>query len=113
MLEFENLVPRQIIINGSANKGFIVQCGCCTCVFTDKKEMVNAILDYINEPGKIEKEYNNSMKVPTGIGMTGMAMSEDCCDQSAAPAGAGNRLRGRGTGNINPCSEAEMTERRR
>ena len=53
------------------------------------------------------------MKVPTGIGMTGMVVSEDCCDQAAAPAGAQNRLRGRSPGNINPCSEAEMTERRR
>ena len=109
MLEFENLVPRQITINGSANKGFIVQCGCCTCVFTDKKEMVNAILDYINDPGKIEKEYNNSKKVPMGIGM-----AEDQCGEAVcAPAGTGltrNRVR---IADLNPCSEQEMTERRR
>jgi len=111
MLEFENLVPRQITINGSANKGFIVQCGCCTCVFTDKKEMVNAILDYINDPEKIEKEYNNSQKSPRG---TGLAIAEDQCGETVcAPAGAGlsrNRVR---ISDLNPCSEQEMTERRR
>jgi hypothetical protein len=111
MLEFENLVPRQIVISGSSNKGFIVQCGCCTCVFTDKKEMVNAILDYINDPDKIEREYNNSQKTPRGL----LATAEDCsCEQQ----GESRNASGSGVGmirhgNINPCAEAPMTERRR
>jgi len=57
---FENSLPYDIRISGSANKGFILNVGCCTCVFTNKKEMLSAISDYIDDPKKMEKEYTQS-----------------------------------------------------
>jgi hypothetical protein len=57
---FENSLPYDIRISGSANKGFILNVGCCTCVFTNKKEMLNVISDYIDDPKKMEKEYTQS-----------------------------------------------------
>lgn len=59
-MEFGNPLPYDIVITGSNNKGFIVKTGCCTSVFTDKKAMLSAIEDYINDPAKAEKEYNVS-----------------------------------------------------
>ena len=96
MIVFENPLPYDIRISGSANKGFILNAGCCTCVFTDKKEMLDAISDYIDNPKDMEKKYNESNKharpqvVETGMGGSGVAtlsgpmneVQEDCsCQQ--------------------------------
>jgi len=59
-MEFGNPLPYDIVITGSNNKGFIVKTGCCTSVFTNKKVMLAAIEDYINDPKKAEKDYNES-----------------------------------------------------
>ena len=90
---FENPLPYDIRIAGSANKGFILNAGCCTCVFTDKKEMLKAIEDYINDPKKMEKAYNESNKharpqvVESGVGFRAggntLAISEDCCQEDS------------------------------
>ena len=62
MMEFENALPYDINIKGSANKGFIVRAGCCTCVFTDKGKMLDAIDDFIDDPKKMEDSYNEATK---------------------------------------------------
>ena len=63
-MEFGNALPYDIVISGSNNKGFIVKTGCCTSVFTDKKVMLAAIEDYINDPEKMKKAYNESNQGP-------------------------------------------------
>ena len=74
MVIFENPLPYDIKITGSANRGFILTAGCCTCVFTDKQTMLKTIEDYIDDPKKMEKEYNEAMRharpqpVESGIG---------------------------------------------
>ena len=94
---FENPLPYDIRIVGSANKGFILTAGCCTCVFSDKKELLNGIEDYINDPEKMEKAYNESTKharpqvVESGVGMAqgntlAVPMSSgDCCQEDCGP----------------------------
>jgi len=62
-MEFGNALPYEIRISGSHNKGFLVHVGCCMCVFTDKKTMLAAIEDYINDPKKMTLEYNQSRGV--------------------------------------------------
>jgi len=99
-MEFGNPLPYDINITGSNNKGFIVKTGCCTSVFTDKKEMLAAIADYINDPEKAEKEYaasnkncpTNALAIDTqGVGMTIRTdnrheLMEDCdCRQEEQP----------------------------
>ena len=59
-MEFGNALPYDINISGTGNKGFIVRVGCFTGAFTSVKTMLAAIEDYINDPKKMEKEYNNS-----------------------------------------------------
>ncbi len=80
-MEFGNALPYDINIRGSHNKGFIVKAGCCTLVFTDKKVMLNAIEDYINDPKKMEEEYNklNKDARPQAVCSTrGDVIREDC-----------------------------------
>lgn len=60
-MEFKNPLPYEINISGSANGGFIVQVGCCTCTFSDKNTMLAAIEDYTNDPKKMEEAYNESV----------------------------------------------------
>jgi len=74
-MEFKNALPHDINISGSSNNGFIVKAGCCTAVFTDKKAMLNAIEDYINDPEKVEKEYNASNGAPRNVPMAGNALA--------------------------------------
>ena len=62
MIVFGNPLPYDIRITGSANMGFILNCGCCTCTFSDKKEMLKAIEDYIDHPEDMEKKYHDSRK---------------------------------------------------
>jgi len=62
MIEFKNPLPYDIKISGSANGGFILQAGCCTCTFTDKNTMLAAIEDYINDPKGVEEKYNEAMR---------------------------------------------------
>ena len=86
-MEFGNALPHDINISGSGNKGFIVRVGCCTAVFTDKKEMLNAIEDYINDPKKMEKAYNESNQGPTCFNANAPVENslritqEDCCQE--------------------------------
>ncbi len=63
-MEFGNSLPHDINISGSNNKGFIVRAGCCTSVFTDEKKMLEAIAEYIKDPAKAQKEYNESNSGP-------------------------------------------------
>jgi hypothetical protein len=92
MIEFQNLLPYDIRLSGSANKGFILIAGCCTCVFTDLDEALDAIREYVEDPKKMEAKYNAAMKharpqvEETGVeqcmdtGPDNMAMPDPGCD---------------------------------
>jgi len=62
MIEFGNPLPYDIRICGSSNQGFIVTVGCATCVYTNKTDLLEAIGDYLDDPEKVEKAYNDSRK---------------------------------------------------
>ena len=90
MIEFGNVLPHDIHISGSANKGFIVKTGCCTTVFTDKNSMLAAIEDYINDPDKMEKLYNESCTSlhPQEVEVTSSGRSDprnEECHEDCAP----------------------------
>ena len=98
MIEFGNALPHDIHITGSANKGFIVKAGCSVCTFSDKKEMLEAIEHYIDDPDKMEKLYNDSTKHlrPQAADCGGRSMvgaaernqvmaTEDCCQDECYP----------------------------
>ncbi len=59
-MEFGKAIPHDIHITPVSNNGFIVKVGCCTCAFTDKKEMIAAIIEFIDKPEETEKRYNVS-----------------------------------------------------
>ncbi len=59
---FENPLPYDIRICGSANEGFILSVGCCTCVFTDIDEVTKAIKEYVDDPRGMEEKYNQSVR---------------------------------------------------
>ena len=92
-MEFGNVLPYDINIKGSSNKGFIVKTGCSTCVFTDAEEMLKAIDEYIKNPKGLEEEYNKSNQCPSDSpiaynvnnNMLQMATTQECCQDEAPP----------------------------
>ncbi len=58
-MEFRELIPYEIRITPSKNGGFIVNVGCCTCVYTSVMEMLEELTKYLESPQQVEKEYNN------------------------------------------------------
>jgi len=98
MIEFGSSIPYDIRITGSGNKGFIVNVGCATCVFSNKTEVLEAIGDYLDNPEQVEKAYNESIKnrnpqpVPdSGIGATARGSNrlgpptEECQQENCGP----------------------------
>lgn len=94
-MEFGNPIPYDIRITGAHNNGFIVDVGCFRGVFTDKKVMLAAIEDYINDPKKMEQQYNDSnanRNVTAGEPAAGEALNrrsdgpmEDCGCETVEP----------------------------
>lgn len=70
-MEFKKAIPYQISITASANNCYMVECGCVKLAFTEPKALTNALLEYLKDPEKAEKEYNEAFKqdspVPTGM----------------------------------------------
>lgn len=89
-LNFKRAMPYDIHIESSANGGFIVRVGCCTCVYAHVNEMMDEIKSYINDPEAAVKEYNQCRGNPQAVPMP------DQCFQEEVGIGygttAGNRL---------------------
>ena len=58
-IEFKKAIPYDITIQPSSNNGYIVKVGCSISVFTNKADLIETLAEYINNPHKIEKVYNN------------------------------------------------------
>jgi hypothetical protein len=61
-MEFGTELPYEIKITCSSNKGFIVKVGCCTCVFSNKEDLLSALKEYLDDPEGMEKKYNEANK---------------------------------------------------
>ena len=57
-MKLRKLIRHKIIIEASANEGFIVKVGCGIFVFAGKKSLIAGIEEYLDNPEKWEKEYN-------------------------------------------------------
>lgn len=53
--------PQNITIKAALN-GYIVVCGCGTVVFESKKKMLSEISRYLDNPCKVEKEYQSKKR---------------------------------------------------
>jgi len=83
MLKFERAIPYDIRIQSSSNNGFIVTVGCCTCVFSNKDDLKKALGEFLDDPRKMEKEYNSS-SAPHD--RTERPMTEDAaCEETPRP----------------------------
>ena len=107
MVEFGMAIPYDIRITGSANKGFILTVGCCTCAFTDIEDVLEAIKEYVKDPKAMEAAYNEAMKharpqiVEGGIGYGSderrntlavpMNEAEPCCQEDSPDEGCCSR----------------------
>ena len=60
-MKFKKLIPYDILIRPTPNQGFIVEVGCVKVVYTNKRKMFDDLVDYIDEPEKIEKQYNDEI----------------------------------------------------
>jgi len=56
-MEFGRL-GRQMEIEPTANKGFILRVGCAVLVFTDYQDLLDALAEYWSDPEAVEKKYN-------------------------------------------------------
>lgn len=63
-MKFEKALPYDINISSSSNMGYIVKVGCSVNVFTNKNDLLVALQEYIDNPKKVEKEYNESFPPP-------------------------------------------------
>lgn len=56
-MEFGKALQYDIKISTSSNKGFIVKVGCCTCIFSNKENLLSALKEYLDDPEGMEKKY--------------------------------------------------------
>jgi len=56
-MEFGRL-GRQMEIEPTVNKGFILRVGCAVLAFTDYNDLLNALAEYWSDPEAVEKQYN-------------------------------------------------------
>jgi|GEM_PF-2277593 len=57
-MEFGRIINYSINIEASANNGFFVTVGCCRLAYTDKKELISDLEAFLDDPERMEKEYN-------------------------------------------------------
>ena len=75
-----------------AQNGWIVKVGCSTFVSTDKEGMLHEIGRYIDDPDRVEKEYqeravNKTNQPPPSAEVESPTEEEECRPQ--APSGSG------------------------
>jgi len=61
MSRFGKAIPYSIVIKPSANKGFIVQCGCAELVFGTKEALLSLLKEFLEYPQELEGEYNKTV----------------------------------------------------
>jgi hypothetical protein len=64
-MEFKKAIKYDITIKASLNGGYFVEVGCCKLAYTDPKQLTKDLLDYLQEPEKVEKAYNELQPNPS------------------------------------------------
>lgn len=57
-MNFGKVINYSIQIEPSANNGFFVTVGCARLAYTDKKDLVADLEAFLDDPDRVEKEYN-------------------------------------------------------
>jgi hypothetical protein len=57
-MKLKKRISRDITIKASENNGFIVEVGCARLSYSDHHEMCRDLADYLSNPEKCEKVYN-------------------------------------------------------
>uniref|UniRef100_A0A6H1ZGX0 Uncharacterized protein n=1 Tax=viral metagenome TaxID=1070528 RepID=A0A6H1ZGX0_9ZZZZ len=66
-------IKYNILIEASGNNGFIATVGCGRFVFENPKGLIDALVDYLDNPEKMEKTYGECFGPPA----PGQAMREE------------------------------------
>jgi hypothetical protein len=69
-LEIGRVIDRKIVIEPSANKGFIVRSGCGTFVAKNIDELLSGLGEYLRNPDVYEKKYNELSHVTMNEAIT-------------------------------------------
>lgn len=76
-MELGYAIKYPIHIEPTANKGFIIKIGCAQCVARDVIDLKHNLGEYLDDPGKYEKEYaekcggrDSVEEVPQGAGQS-------------------------------------------
>ena len=64
MVEFNRRIPYSVVINPSINNGFIVRVGCAELHYQSVGVMLDDIRDYLEDPDRTIRAYNQAMEVP-------------------------------------------------
>jgi hypothetical protein len=59
-MDFGKSIPYDINVKPTTNKGFIVKVGCATLAFSDSEGLLQFLREYLANPEKVEKEYNEA-----------------------------------------------------
>jgi hypothetical protein len=57
-IKFGKAIPYDIHIRALDNFSFHVKVGCCQCSFPDRRSLIEALDDYLQNPEKIASEYD-------------------------------------------------------
>jgi hypothetical protein len=66
MSRFKKVLAREISIFGSPSGGYIVAIGCQRFVYETPSAAVQLVLDYLNDPIGLEKEFHESQNPDKG-----------------------------------------------
>jgi len=60
-MDFERIVPYDIRIEHTSNRGMVVHVGCAMMVYTSPKQMLLDLAEYYADPKGVEKKYQECM----------------------------------------------------
>ena len=62
-MNFGKVFEHEIVIQPSSNNGFVVRVGCGLFVYNSLRSMLKDLREYLSDPQKFEKEYNESLNL--------------------------------------------------
>ena len=68
-MKFKKAIPYDILIRPTPNEGFIVEVGCVKVVYAGWASLIQDLSEYLAEPEKFEKQYNNDIQSLSKIQM--------------------------------------------
>lgn len=57
-MEFGKIIKYKIVIDASSNQGFLVSVGCVHLAYSNKKDLLRDLEEYLDDPDGFEKEYD-------------------------------------------------------